>query len=159
MLNCYVKNVTIHLLGKEGRIELKSAFFAIIAVSMIIIAVGVIIESWNTDYGSGLTSDLGSFNTLTNVSDTASSQQGNINPQSGEASSDFETETFRGAYGIITNIFAPFRIVFGDGGMIDSVTERLGLPDYVRQGIVTMMVFALVFTIVAIVFRLGRSSA
>jgi len=139
--------------------EFKSAFFAIIITSMIVIAVGVIIGGWAIEYDSGLSSDLGDYNKLTNASNDAQSQQGRISPQSGEASSDFETETFRGGYGIITNIFQPFRVVFGDNGMIDSVTERLGLPDYVRQGIVAMMVFAITFSIVAIVFRLSRSSA
>jgi hypothetical protein len=139
--------------------ELKKAFFAIIAVSMVTIAIGITVNEWNADYGSGLTSDLTAYNKLGNISDTAGTQQGNINPQSGEASSDFETETFRGGYGIITSIFSPLRVVFGDGGMIDSVTERFGIPDYVRQGIVSMMIIAITFTIVAIVFRLGRDSA
>jgi len=139
--------------------ELKSAFFAVVAVSMVIIAVGTIVTGWNNAYGSGLSSDLGDYDKLNDLSDDAGSQQGRINPQSGEASSDFETETFRGGYGIITNIFEPFRVVFGDNGMIDSVTERFGLPDYVRKGIVTMMIFAFISTIIAIVFRLSRSSA
>lgn len=139
--------------------QLKSAFFAIIALSVIMIASGIIINDWSIAYNSGITSDLDNFNKLNEISKTAGVQQGNINPQSGEASSDFETETFRGAYGIITNIFAPLRIIFGNNGMIDSITERFGLPDYIRQAIVTMIIFSLIFTIIAIVFRLGRTEA
>lgn len=139
--------------------ELKSALFAIVITSMMIVAIGVIVNGWNTRYSSGLTYDLGGYNELDAISGTAQSQQGSINPQSGEASSDFETGMFRGGYGIITNIFAPFRIVFGNNGMIDSLTERFGLPDYIRQGIVTLMIFALIFSIIAIIFRLARTSA
>jgi hypothetical protein len=139
--------------------ELKLAFFAIIVFSMIIIASGVVVNQWSDDYDSGLTSDLEGFDKLSDVSEDAKSQQGKINPQSGEASSDFETGMFRGGYGIITSIFEPLRAVFGDKGMVDAVTERFGLPDYVRQGLVAMMIFALIFAIIAIIFRLGRSAA
>lgn len=137
----------------------KNAFFAIIITSMLVIAAGVIINEWGDYYGAGTSSDLSDYNKISNASSTADTQQGRINPQSGEASSDFETETFRGGYGIITNIYEPFRVVFGDDGMIDSVTERFGLPDYIRQGLITMIVIAITFTIVAIVFRLGRDTA
>ena len=138
--------------------EFRSAFFAIIAVSMVMIAVGVIINGWAVPYNSGLISDLGDYDKLSDTSDTSGTQQGRINPQSGEASSDFETETFRGGYGILTNIYSSFRVVFGDGGMIDAVTERFGLPDYLRQGIITMMILAITLSIIAVIFRLGRTS-
>lgn len=139
--------------------EFKSALFAIIIVGVVVIATGIIVNQWGGDYGEGTVSDLSDYNRLTNTSDAAESQKGNINPQSGEASSDFETETFRGGYGIITNIYSSFRVVFGNNGMIDNVTERFGLPDYIRQALVTMIMIAITFTIIAIVFRLGRTSA
>lgn len=139
--------------------EFKSAFFAIIVVGMVILAAGAIIVEWGDDYGSGITYDLYDYDATTNVSDSAGVQQGSINPQSGEASSDFETETFRGGYGILTNIYGSFRIVFGEGGMVDSITDRFGIPDYFRQGLVTMMIIAITFSIIAVVFRLARRSA
>ena len=43
--------------------------------------------------------------------------------------------------------------------MIDSITERYGIPDYIRQGLVAMFIFAILFAIIAIIFRLGRDSA
>lgn len=138
--------------------EFKSVFYAIIVVSMLVIASGVILSGWAGEYDSGVESDLGRFDKLSEASDEADSQQGRINPQSGEASSDFETETFRGAYGIITNIFAPLRLVFGEDGMIDAVVERLGLPDYIWNGWVAMFVFAITTAIIAIVFRRAKES-
>ena len=139
--------------------QIKLAFYAIIVFSMVMVATGVIIGEWNDAYDSGLDNDLGEFNKLSDVSADAESQKGKINPQSGEASSDFETGMFRGGYGIITNIFEPLRVIFGDGGMLDSITERFGIPDYVRQGLTAIMIFGLIFAIIAIIFRLGRSSA
>jgi len=151
---------TKNILGMNKRgIEFKSAFFAIIAISMVVVAVGVIVEQWDTAYSSGLSSDLGDFNKLDDVSVTARSQQEGVISQTADPGADFEATTFRGVFGIINNIFDPFRIVFGDNGMLDSVTERFGMPDYVRQGIVTMMIIAITFTLVAIIFRLPRSSA
>ena len=138
----------------------KNTLFSIIIFSMIITATGVIIIEKAGKYGSTATSDLGDdFNQLESLSETAEEQKGNINPQSGEASSDFETETFRGGYGIITSIFSPLRLVFGDGGMIQSAGERYGIPSYIIQGLVAMFIFAIIFGIVAVVFRLGRTAA
>ncbi len=139
--------------------EFKKLMFAIIAVSMMVIAVGVIVDSWGDYYGSGVTSDLEELNVLDEISSTAESQKGTISPQSGEASSDFETGMFRGGYGIITSIFSPLRVVFGEDGMIDQVVERFGLPDYVYNGWVAFFIFAIIFTIIAIIFRLGRTAA
>jgi len=137
----------------------KNAIFAIIITGLIIATATIILGGWASQYNSGITSDLDEYNQIGELSDTATEHQGKINPQSGEASSDFETDTFRGVYGIITNIFAPFRIVFGSGGMIDSLAERFGIPEIYIQVIITMMVFAIIFGIVAIIFRLSRSSA
>jgi len=134
----------------------KTTLWAILVFSMLIVAAGVIVDERAEAYSSTASSDLGGdFNKINDLSGTAELQKGRINPQSGEASSDYEAETFRGGYGIITSIFAPLRVVFGDGGMIDAVTERFGIPDYIRITLVTMFMFAITFGIIAIVFRLG----
>ncbi len=138
--------------------EISKAFYSIIVFSMIMAAAGLIITEWSIDYNSGVTSDLGELNKISLASTEAKSIQGKISPQTGEASSDFETDTFRAGYGILTSIFSPFRIVFGEDGMIDSVVERFGLPDYLWNGIIAMILFAIIFTIIAIIFRLGRTN-
>lgn len=139
--------------------EFKSAFFAIIAVGLIITAVGVIVSGWNETYNSGLSYDLEEFNQLGSVSSEAQSQQQGVIIKSTNTGETFEGTSIRGVFGILNNIYAPFRVVFGDNGMLDSVTERFGLPDYIRQGLVTMMIIAITFTLVAILFRLSRDSA
>jgi len=140
-------------------LQLKSAFFALIVVGIVVTAVGVIINGWNETYNSGLVSDLGDYDQMSSVSAEAGTQQGKLSPNDPDPGTDAESSTFRGVYGVISNIYAPFRVVFGNNGMIDSVTERFGLPDYLRQGIVTMIVIAFTFTLVAIIFRLARGSA
>jgi len=147
-------------MNKKGLI-FKDAFFAIIIASMAIIAAGVWIGEWNTTYNSGLTYDLNAYNKLNDISNDASSQQGNISVKSSFASTDtnFEGTSLRGVFGVLNNIFTPFRVVFGDGGLIDSVTERWGLPDYVRQGFVTMIIIAITFALVAIFFRIPGGKA
>lgn len=139
--------------GKKG-LQLKKAFFAVIVLSMVIIAVGVIIGEWNTEYDAGLEYDLGSYNKLTSMTNEASNQQGSLSSENPGSGSDFESETFRASYGIITKIFTPFEVVFGKEGLLAAVTNRFGLPDYVRQGIVALCVFAFIFAIVAIIFRI-----
>jgi len=139
--------------------EFKSAFFAILIVGMIITASGIIISEWAGEYNSGISSDLeASLNKLAETSEEAEEQKGRINPQSGEASSDFEQETFRGGYGILTNIYAPLRVAYGRGGMIDSIMERFGIPTYIWQVITAMIIFSITAAIIAIIFRRGKQT-
>jgi len=139
--------------------ELKSGLFSIIIVSIMVIAIGIIVNGWSEDYNSGVTSDLENYDNLNKSYGVSIEQRGNINPASGEAGTDSESLTFRGAYGIITGIYESFDLVFGENGMVDSVSERFGLPDYLKQGIIALMIISITFTIIAIVFRLSRSSA
>lgn len=145
-------------MNKKG-LEFRAAFFSIIVVSMVIIATGIILNGWGLQYGSGVTYDLGEYNYMSNMSNEANSQQGKLNPDIATPDDNFESSTYRGVYRIIINIYAPFKIVFGNNGMIDSITKRFKLPDYVRWGITTMMVMAITFTLVAIIFRMtGRKT-
>lgn len=137
-------------------LSFKLAFFAIIAVGMIIIALGTWVNEWNDDYSSGLTYDLGDYNKLDEVSEEAQSQQTRITVKSTGTGEEFESTSIRGVFGILNNIYEPFRIVFGNNGMIDSITERFGMPDYIRHGLVSMMVISITFALVAILFRLNR---
>jgi len=145
-------------MNKKG-LEFKLAFFAIIAVSMAVIAIGTWVNQWNDDYSSGLTYDLGDYDQLDEVTGDIETQQGKVTVKSTNTGEEFEGTSIRGVFGILNNIFDPFRIVFGNNGMIDSVTERFGLPDYVRQGLVSMMIVSITFALVAIFFRLNRKSA
>ena len=142
-----------HKKNKKG-LEFKLALFAIVAMSMMIIAIGIIVNDWNNKYDSGLTYDLGNLDKLDEMSSQAKVQKGNISSGSSSAVSgtDFEGTSIRASFGILNTIFTPLRVVFGDGGMLDSITERFGLPDYVRQGLVTIMVFAIVFALIMVFF-------
>lgn len=142
-------------MNKKG-LSFKLAFFALIAISLIVIALGTWISEWNSDYGSGLVYDLGEYDRLDDVSTEAKSQQSGVTVKSTSTNEEFESTSIRGVFGILNNIYQPFRIVFGDGGMIDSVTERFGIPDAYRRGIVTLMIISITFALVAIFFRLNR---
>lgn len=144
--------------NKKG-FQFKSAFFAVIALGLVITAVGVIVSGWNNTYNSGLLYDLGEFDNSDSMSSEAQSQQQGVNIKSANSGIDFEGTSIRGVFGILNNIYEPFRVVFGNNGMLDSITERFGMPDYIRQAIVTMMVIAITFALVAIFFRLSRDSA
>ena len=140
-------------------LQFKSAFFAVIALGLVITAVGVIVSGWNNTYNAGLLYDLNEFNELDSMTSESQSQQTGVNIKSANSGIDFEGTSIRGVFGILNNIYAPFRVVFGDNGMLDSITERFGMPDYIRQSIVTMMIIAITFALVAIFFRLSRDSA
>jgi len=142
------------LIKDKRGLELKLALYAVAVVSMMVIATGVMIDDWNTKYTSGLTYDLETdYDKLSEFSIVARAQKGNISVKSSaQSASDFEGTSIRAAFGILNTIYTPFKVVFGNGGMIDSVTERFGMPDYIRQGIVTMMFFAFTFALITIFF-------
>lgn len=142
------------LKDKRG-LSLKAGLFAIIAFSIAIIASGVWVDSWATSYDSDLTSDFDDYNKLDDLSGDAEKYRGNLSVSSSSEGQDFEGTTIRAAFGILNTIFRPFQTVFGNGGMLDSLTERFGIPDYIRQGAVTLMVLAIVFALIAIFF--GRN--
>ena len=150
--------MVVSRMNKKG-LQFKDAFFSIIGFSLIIIAVGLIITNWSDAYGSGVSSDLGEYNKLSDLSETATGQKGVLSPNDPDPSQDAEANTFKGVYGIITGTFSSFDLVFGSDGMLQSVKDRFHIPNYIIQAIITFMLFSITFAIIAIVFRLSRSTA
>ncbi len=146
-------------MNKRG-FEFKSALFSIIAISIVVIAFGVIISEQSDFYNTGVVSELGQYDTLDNVSEISGQYRNRLTPSgNNDPTEDAETDTFRGVYGIITGMFGVFDLVLGDGGMLDNVITQFGLPSYVRQGVITFLLVALTFSLVAVIFRLARRSA
>ena len=148
----------ITIVNNKGLV-FKNAFYAIIGVSMVIIAVGIIVGEWSQPYQSGITYDLGEYNQLDSVAKSVNKSRAAISPNDGDSSETSQNSILRATFGIIADIFAPFRIVFGNGGMIDSVTDKLGIPDYVRGGLILMMTVALTWAVIALIFRTGGTTA
>ena len=145
-----MKNILMK--NKKGLV-FRNAFYAIVVVSMAFIAIGIWVSDWNTTYSSGLTYDLGEYDKLDEMSDQASSQRGNVSVKSSFATEDFEGTSIRGVFGVINNLFAPFNVVFGEGGMLSSIEERWGLPNYIVRGTIAIMLFAITFALIALLFR------
>lgn len=138
--------------NKKG-LSIKAGMFALIAMSMMVLAVGYWIDDWNTKYDSGLTYDLEDYSKLDDLSSYASSSKGNISVKSSFDEGNFEGTSLRGAFGVINNIFTPFQLVFGDGGLLDSIEDRWGIPNYITIGFATMMVLAIIFALIKLFFR------
>ena len=141
-------------MNKKG-LNFKLGIFAIFIVSATVIALGVMVRSWNETYDSGLNYDLGNLNEMNEMSSQVQAQQGNVTIESSfdQGLTNFEGTSLRGVFGIINKIFAPFRVVFGDGGMVDVVIGRFGIPDYIRQLVIVLMIVAITFALVALFFR------
>ncbi len=143
---------------KKG-LMLKNLFFAIVFISMSILAIQAWTSDWSTKYNSGINSELEKYEKMDYMTDQANRMSGNMSGQDPGTSGDFEGTILRSVFGIINNIFKPIEIVFGKNGWINSVATELGLPSYVSQGIITLIIFSLIFSIIAILFKLTRSSA
>lgn len=148
----------IQRLNKRG-FEFKAFFFAIIALGMLIVASGVQLASWNTAYSSNLTVDLDEFNQMSTITSQVESQQGSLSIDDSDPTSDAEANTYRGAFAVVANLPASVKLVYS---MIFSATKKLGFSEsssnYVAQGIITMIAIAVVFAIIAIIFRVPRSN-
>lgn len=145
-------------MNKKG-LEFKLALFAIIGLSMIITAVGILVGAWSSHYNANLANNLDEYDVSDDSSQTARDQRAGISPQSSDPGSDFEARSFRGGFGIINSIFNAFDVVLGRDGLLGSITQRFGVPDYIRQGILAMMTIAITMGIIAIIFRLSRRTA
>jgi len=141
--------------NKKGLV-FKNALFALIIISMAIIAIGYWVGEWNTKYDSGLTYDLGDYDKMDTLSSYATSSKGNISTQSSFDSTsgqDFEGTSIRGSFSIVNNIFEPFNVLFGKGGMLSSIQDRWNIPSYIMIALISLMVLAIVFALIALFFR------
>lgn len=144
----------IQKLNKKG--SLKSALFSVVVLSMFILAIGIVVGEWGVQYNSGIDYDLNEYQALDEFSDEAQKERESITPQDPDpGTGDFEGQLFRGGYGTIGRIFTPFRIVFN---MFSSLERRFGIPNYVGQGILTMIFFSLITLIIMILFRLTKQA-
>ncbi len=141
--------------------EFKRALFALIIMGMVIASVGVWVGDWNDKYDSGLAYDLDEYNKLDEMSSYALASEGSIAPKGSvdTGSGDFEGVSLRGAFAIINNIFAPFSVVFGEGGLLDSISDRWGIPSYIMTGFISMMMLTIIFSIIALFFRRPTTTA
>jgi hypothetical protein len=144
------------LLKDKRGAELRYIFYAIVVVSMAVIAIGINMTEWSNKYDSGVDPDLSGFDKLEEISGVATGQQRSISPDDPDPGIDAEATTFRSVFGILTNIFSPLRTVIGTDGMIEEARVRMGLPDYIIRGSITLMIFAVIFTLIAIIFRIGK---
>jgi len=150
----------IKKMNKKGLV-FKQAMFALVAFSVLVIATGAWVSEWNSDYNSGINYDLNEYDNLNDLSSDAQAQREIIGIKSAatDSSINFEGTSIRGVFGMLSNIFENFRMVFGAGGMIDLISTRLGLPNFIGQALVTLMIMGIVFALAAIFFRLPRGSA
>ena len=148
----------VQRMNKKG-FEFKSFFFAIIALGMLIVATGVHLASWNTAYDANLTVNLDEFNRMNSITSQVESQQGSLSIDDTDPTSDAEANTYKGAFAVVSGLPSSVKLVYS---MIFSATERIGLSEsasnYVAQGIVTMIALAVIFAIIAIIFRVPRST-
>lgn len=141
-------------MNKRG-LQLSKAFYSVIVVSMVILAVGVMVGGWADKYNSGLSYDLSEYQALDDFSDTVVSQKESITPSDDSpGTGDFEGKILSGGYGILGSIFSPFNAVWN---MLESVETRFGLPSYAAEGFLAIAFSAFIFAIIGVLFRLGRS--
>lgn len=144
-------------MNRKG-LQFRNAFFAVLIIGMAVTAFGIIINEWNIYYGSGLTYNLGGLDRSGEISTTIEGYQTKVAPSSPDIGNDYQSNILQSVYGVITNLMAPFSVVFGDNGMLDAIASMVGLPDYVTKTIVTMMILSVVFAVVAIIFRLWKTT-
>jgi len=145
-------------INKKG-LEFKNMFFSIIVVSLAVVSIGLMITAWNDKYDSSITSDFGVYDKSDDLATESQSYEERLTSGDADPGENSEASTYRGVYGILGNIYNSFNVAFGEDGMIDNVIKNFGLPSYIRKGIITIVMGAIAFSLMAVVFRLARSSA
>lgn len=148
----------IQKLNNKG-LQLSKAFFAILIAGMVLTSFGILYTGWVDYYGGTSSYDLEGFNQNDEVLGTSEDIQDRLTPENANPGENFESTTFTGAFGVINQMFSSFRFVFGEDGLLDAAATKFGIPAYLISGIMAMMIIAIAMAIVAIVFRLTRSSA
>lgn len=153
-------NMRLRKIKKQNKkaLSFKMAMFSLIAVSLMILAVGAWINDWNDIYDSGIAYDLDEYDQSDTLSDEAESQKDMIVVKSTDTGEEFEGTSIRGVFGVLNSLYESFRIVFGDDGMLDSIQNRFGIPDYPMQSLVNFMIVAITFALIAVFFKLPRKS-
>lgn len=139
-------------MNKKG-LQFRNAFFAVIVLGVIVVSVGIIIGDWSTYYDSGINYNLGGFDQSSSVYDTTGIYVNSTNPNSPDIGTDYQSNIYQSAYGIVTNLISPFAMVFGENGMLYSIATLFNIPNYIIIAIVTMMMIALVFAFISIIFK------
>jgi hypothetical protein len=139
-------------------LSFKLATFSLIAASLMIIAIGAWINDWNDIYDSGIAYDLDEYDESDTLSGQAQTQRDRIFVKSTNTGEEFEGTSLRGVFGVLNSIYSSFAIVFGDNGMLDSLQNRFGIPDYPMQSLVNFMTIAIIFALIAVFFKLPRKA-
>jgi len=154
------RNMRRRILDRSKRsVEFRSAFFAIVAVSLVAISVGNILTNMSSDYNVDIPYDLQPFDSLEEMQSTSQTQVESITVKSSVSGENFEGTILKGVASTLNTIFLPFNIVFGNNGMLDIISDRFGIPSYIPTAIGILMFFGITFTLIAIFFKLGRPSA
>ena len=139
-------------------LQFRNAFFSIIVLGVIVVAMGTVISGWSSYYNSGISWNLGGFDSSQSVYNTAGTYINSSNPSSPEVGSDYQSNIYKQSFGIITNLISPFSMVFGQNGMIYSIGNIFGIPSYILIAITTMAILALVFAFLSIIFKQFRNT-
>lgn len=134
--------------------EFNKVFISLTIVSMVIIGIGLTLGEWNTIYNSGITYDLTEYNKLDNLTVEASTQKDKVVPQDDSiGTGDYEGKILSGAYGLLGRIFSPFTLAFN---MLESLENRFSLPSFIAEGLISILIFSMIYALIAIIFKLGR---
>jgi len=150
---------TILTIKNKKGMEFKSTLFSLVVLSMLVVGIGLWINEWDVDYGSGITYDLNEYDKSSELSAIAQEQKGSVNIKSTSTTDDtssFEGTSIKGVFGIINNIFSSFNIVLDKNGLLGSIINRFNIPTYIWLGVVTLIMFAIVFGIAKTLFRVRK---
>ena len=139
-------------MNKKG-LQFRNAFFAIIILGVVVTSIGIIIANWNSYYNSGINWDLGSFDQSSAVYSQTGTYINSTTSKDPTVGEDYQSNIYKAAYGIITNLVSPFAMVFGQNGMLYSISTMFGVPSYIIAAIISMMIIALVFAFISIIFK------
>lgn len=143
-------------LNKRGLL-LNKVFISLAIAGVMILIAGQWLGDWSGIYDSGINYDLTEYSTLDNLTKEADLQRGKVTPEDDSlGTGDYEGKIMGGGFGLLGRIFKPFSMVFN---MFQSLEKRFSLPTYIAETMLVILTFSLIYALVAIIFKIGRTSA
>ena len=147
------------LINNKRGMGLKEALFSVVIFGFLIYGFVNITQNFDTIYNSDSNLSSSDYDTLAGIENKTSTWRTQITPQDVGSGDNAETATFRGSYGVLASIPTTFDAVVGQKGIINILSDTYFIDSKIENTLIVLFSIALIFALIAIIFRLGRTSA
>ena len=141
---------------KARSLEFSSVLFSVMVIGVVVFAIGTWISSFNTMYNKNIAYDLNKLNKLEDMNSYSQQYVQGLTVKDSVSGEDFRGVVMKGAFGILNTIFLPFDLIIGRKGLVATISDKFGIPEYIEYAFFTMLLMAIIFSLIRIFFKTGH---